>query len=198
MAAGLRAATPDATLPGQAVAREPASRHWARAPARAVVAAVAVSVTLVAVMILGGTSPRHPSGRLPAARKSRPSTSVKPACAGVDGARRADVDGDGCPERPRLAGGVLEAGPVRWAIGGSADDVVAGDWDCDGRATLAFLDRGTGGVYRSDAWPRERVVTVPLVAQVENATDLRVTHRAQPTCDVLTVDRAGGPPTVLE
>jgi hypothetical protein len=93
---------------------------------------------------------------------------------------------------------VLEAGPVRWAVSGPADEVVTGDWDCDGRATLAFLDRSTGGVYRFDTWPRERVATVPLVAQVENATDLRVTHRAPPACDVLSVGRAGGPPQILK
>jgi hypothetical protein len=42
------------------------------------------------------------------------------------------------------------------------------------------------------------VATVPLVAQVENATDLRVTHRAPPACDVLSVGRAGGPPQILK
>jgi hypothetical protein len=197
MAAGLRAAAPHATLPGQAVAREPEPRQWPRAPARAVVAAVAVSVTLLAVMRFGGSSPEQ-SSRLPAPRRAHASTSVGSACAAVDGPLRADVDGDGCPERLRFVGGVLDAGAVRWAIGGPADDIVSGDWNCDGRATLAFLDRGTGRVYRFDAWPLESMLTVPLIAQVDAATDLRVTHRVEPACDVLTVNRAAGPPRVLE
>jgi len=200
LATGLHKASPAATLPGRAVAREPRRepRQWPRAPARVVVAAVAVSLTLVAVARFGGaTSAPRASGR-PIPREARPSTSVGSACGGVAGALNADVDGDGCQERLRFAGGVLEAGRLRWAVGGPADDVVTGDWDCDGRATLALLDRGTGGVYRLDAWTSERVVTVPLVAQVENATHLRVTHGVPPTCDVLTVDRAVGPPAVLK
>src|SRR2546430_1436859 len=191
LATGLHKASPAATLPGRAVAREPRRepRQWPRAPARVVVAAVAVSLTLVAVATFGGgTSAPRASGR-PIPREARPSTSVGSACGGVAGALNADVDGDGCPERLRFAGGVLDAGRLRWAVGGPADDVVTGDWDCDGRATLALLDRGTGGVYRLDAWTSARVVTLPLVAQVENATHLRVTHGVPPTCDVLTVDR---------
>ena len=198
LATGVRAVAPHATLPGRAVATEAAPRQRRRVAARAVVAAAVVSVTLVAVMGLDGTTAPDRRSRLPAPPKARPSTSAKPACAAVGGALRADVDGDGCPERLRFAGGVLEAGPARWAIGGPADDVVTGDWNCDGRATLAFLDRGTGGVYRFDAWPDDQMVAVPLVAQVENATDLRVRHRAESACDVLTVGRASGPPAVVE
>jgi hypothetical protein len=160
---------------------------------------VAVAVTLVAVTSFDGTlSSDRSREELPTPRPVPPSASDVSPCAAVGGTLRADVDGDGCQERLRFADGVLDAGRVRWAISGPADAVVTGDWDCDGRATLAFLDRGTGGVYRFDAWPKEPVVTVPLVARVEDATDLRVTHRAEPACDVLTVGRAGGPPTVVK
>ena len=197
MATDIRAAAPHATLPGQAVTREPEPRRWFRAPVRAAVAVLAVSVTLVGVMWVGGTPSLGPSRRPPAPRPAPRPTPVAPTCAAVGGALHADVDGDGCDERVRFAGGVLEAGPLRWAINGRTDDVATGDWDCDGRATLAFLDRGTGGVYRFEAWSNENVITVPLVAQVAGATGLRVTHRARPGCDVLTVERAGGPPMVL-
>ena len=197
MAASVRAAAPRATLPGRAVTRELEPREWFRAPARAAVAVVAVSITLVGVVRAGGTHSSDRSRRLAAPRPARPPTSPTSRCAPVTRALRADVDGDGCEERLRLAGGVVDVGSSRWAINGHADDVASGDWDCDGRATLAFLDRGTGGVYRFDAWSDENVLTVPLVAQVEGATDLHVAHRARPACDVLTVERAGGPPAVV-
>jgi hypothetical protein len=115
-------------------------------------------------------------------------------CAAVGTALQADVDGDGCPEPLRFADGVLDAGRLRWLIAGAVDDVVTGDWNCDGRATLAFLDRRTGAIYRSDSWPNADVVTVPLVAQVEGAFELRVTQRDPSECDLLTVRRAGGGP----
>jgi hypothetical protein len=77
------------------------------------------------------------------------------------------------------------------------DDVAVGDWDCDGRVTFAFLDRATGGVYRSDDWPARDVVTVPLVTQVDGAIGLEVVPRATGPCDRLTVRRRGrGPATV--
>lgn len=199
VASGVRAAAPHAELPGKAaVRREPEPRRLPRAPIRAAVALVAVSLTLVGVMNVGDASSPKRSGQPATRRQAQPPTSVPSRCAAVSAELRADVDGDGCPERLRLAGGVLEAGSTRWAIDGSADDVVTGDWDCDGRATLAFLDRETGGVYRFATWSHERIVTVPLVAQVEGATELRVTHPGPPDCDVLTVDRADGPSAVLE
>ena len=87
---------------------------------------------------------------------------------------------------------------MRWAIDGppTTSSPVTGTATVAPRSPSSTAE--TGGVYRFDAWPHERIVTVPLVAQVEGATDLRVTHPGPPDCDVLTVDRADGPPTVLE
>ena len=56
LATGVRAVAPHATLPGRAVSTEAAPRRWPRVAARAVVAAAIVSVTLVGVMGLDGTT----------------------------------------------------------------------------------------------------------------------------------------------
>ena len=198
-ATSLRAAAPAASRPGQPVRRRADPPPWRPGPAsRAAVVAIAVAVTLLIVWSLDGTGGSSRSTSPRAAGTGRTSRTSTPRCRAVGSALHADVDGDGCPESLRFADGVLDAGRVRWSITGSVDDVVTGDWNCDGRATPAFLDRRTGGVYRSDTWPDADVVTVPLVKQVVGATALRVIRGDASACDVLTVRRGGhGAATVV-
>ena len=63
----------------------------------------------------------------------------------------ADVDGDGCEEPVRFADGVLQAGGARFALGAAGTAWTVGDWDCDGRRTLALLQGG--GIAVFDTWP---------------------------------------------
>jgi hypothetical protein len=141
-------------------------------------------------------SPRPPRRRI-AARLVVVAVGVALTLAGIG-----MLDGEGTPAtRPRspsrgpaleLASGVLTAGAARWSVAGRVDTAVSGDWDCDGHRTFAFLDRASGHVYRSDAWPMGDVVSVPLVAQVDGALGLRAVSRRAGRCDELTVLRRGG------
>lgn len=45
----------------------------------------------------------------------------------------------------------------RFALGSAGDEVVLGDWDCDGRATPAVYRPATGEVHLFAAWPTDAV-----------------------------------------
>ncbi|HKE73034.1 MAG TPA: serine/threonine-protein kinase [Acidimicrobiales bacterium] len=77
-----------------------------------------------------------------------------------------DPDGGGCRvfgtyELRTLAGGVqrmvltieVDGRPVHVGLGDRGDQVVLGDWDCDGRDTPALYRRTAGLVQYFDVWP---------------------------------------------
>lgn len=81
------------------------------------------------------------------------------ACAAVDAPLLADVDGDGCddPVEWRAAEAELAyPGPdgtvLRFRVGRPGDDLVLGDWDCDGTATAAVVRPETGQTFVFDGW----------------------------------------------
>lgn len=88
----------------------------------------------------------------PAAERVWPASAHMRACPLLDVPLRADVDGDGCEEALAFGRGILQAGAVRYAVGGEGDVVATGDWDCDGRSTLALLRGRSGGVWVFDEW----------------------------------------------
>ncbi len=74
----------------------------------------------------------------------------------------ADVDGDGCDDPVdwrqgeaeltyTAAGGEL----LRFRVGRPGDDLVLGDWDCDGTATAAVVRAATGETFVFDSWAAE-------------------------------------------
>jgi Protein kinase domain len=77
-----------------------------------------------------------------------------------------DPEGDGCPTvgvyRPEAVAGSermvlsirVDGDRQRIAIGEPGDQVVLGDWDCDGVDTPALYRTRTGDVQYFDAWPR--------------------------------------------
>jgi len=99
------------------------------------------------------------------------------------------------PSRP---GGVIETAGARWQIGSPDDQVLQGDWDCDGRATLALLRPTTGDIYRFDAWsaPDADVRGTP-VARVPGARSLRSGDLDGDRCDDLLVEAADGTTTAI-
>jgi hypothetical protein len=102
----------------------------------------------------------------------------------------ADVDGDGCPEAVVVMGEKVTVGGTTWRAGRAGDVAVVGDWDCDGRATIASLRVGTGEVFVFDRW--ERALTVDAVTQVAGATGVRAVPADG--CATLVVDRGGAAP----
>jgi hypothetical protein len=77
-----------------------------------------------------------------------------------------DPEGDGCPTvgvfRPEPVAGSermvlsisVDGDRQRIAIGEPGDQLVLGDWDCDGVDTPALYRTGSGDVLYFDAWPR--------------------------------------------
>jgi hypothetical protein len=81
-----------------------------------------------------------------------PGPSSAPCRALSVGLAAADLDGDGCPEPWWTSEGRLHAGGRTYAVGASGDLVAVGDWDCDGSATPALVEAGTGGVFLFPEW----------------------------------------------
>jgi hypothetical protein len=188
-----------------------------------VVPALAGAVWLVAPLVIGPGSPDHdaPSnGRnIPvdanvAAAGGR-AGAVPDGCppAGVDATTGgsiheiADIDGDGCPEGISIADGVIEVAGERWAIGEPGDDIVLGDWTCDGAVTPAAYRPATGEVFVFADWAESgRPLTAEPVGRVEGGVALEAVatpagdrpggHAA--VCDAPAVHLPDGQRRVLE
>ncbi len=89
--------------------------------------------------------------------------------------------------------GILEAGAVRYAVGGAGDVVATGDWDCDGHSTLALLKDQSGQVWVFDAWagPGQSLVA-RRAGRVERAVALEAVDDDGDGCDELLARRADG------
>jgi eukaryotic-like serine/threonine-protein kinase len=115
---------------------------------------VAAAVVLAVVPVLGARA-------LP-----RPATAAPP-CAPQPPGPAGDFDGDGCPTAVTWADGVAHIDPTglpgadrpvgagttaRYGLGRAGDELLVGDWDCDGRDTLGVLHPdGSATLY--DGWP---------------------------------------------
>ena len=158
---------------------------------------------VLAVLALAGSwALSRPSSARPTSRPAAwPSPSPTPARAGETIAAQ--------PARPAATrvwpadpldfrDGVLTYGGARYALGQPGDALVAGDWRCTGRPTLALLRRGNGDVFAFDGWPDgEQTLTARSVGQVEGATGLRAVDRDGDGCPELEVERAGAVPVRL-
>lgn len=81
-----------------------------------------------------------------------------PAEPGPAGAR-VDADGDGCLDTVRVTPGRVEVvvgdETVAYGLGTAGDQVVIGDWDCNGTATPLVYRGRTGAVYEFARWPAD-------------------------------------------
>jgi eukaryotic-like serine/threonine-protein kinase len=120
-------------------------------------------------------------------------TSTTQATCGADPAAGpvADPDGDGCASPVSVTEGAVDVGGVRYAVGGPGDLLGVGDWDCDGAATVALVERATGRVFLFDRWagPGEDV-SAASSAVVPAPTGIEVV--GDQACDVLVVTDADG------
>ena len=133
------------------------------------------------------------TGAATSAPPATSTTSTTGATCGADPAAGplADPDGDGCPSPVSVADGAVDVGGVRYAVGGPGDLLGVGDWDCDGAATVALVERATGRVFLFDRWagPGEDV-SVASSAVVPEPTGIEVV--GDQACDVLVVTGADG------
>jgi hypothetical protein len=197
--------------PAPEVAAVAASPRSGRRPAGSIVAIVAgVAVLAFAARSLAAAGPPADAGApattattartAPVAKApvAPPSTTAtigpSPAC-GAAGSTL-DVDGDGCADAVAISDGVVAVHGTRFAVGAPGDDVVVGDWDCDGIATPAVLRPSTGEVFVFSTWSGPGAdVTVPSVARVSGGQHA-VVQAAPAGCAHLAVERDDG--TVVE
>ena len=72
-----------------------------------------------------------------------------------------DLDGSGCRSWVRRRGAVVEVAlaghdsPRRFRLGQPADQLLLGDWDCDGTDTVALYRPATGQVFHFSSWAQD-------------------------------------------
>jgi len=178
----------------------------------ATVLGIVVAATLVAAWLVP-TRDRRPSEptavpsttapRRPPSTRAEPPAPITttapaavavPACPDLGAAPAADVDGDGCAEAVRIDRERVTAAGTTWVVGRPGDALGVGDWDCDGRATLASVRPATGEVFVFDGWAAPGAdVTVRAATTVPGAAGVRAVDPDGDGCATLTVDRADGP-----
>jgi hypothetical protein len=98
--------------------------------------------------------------RVPATPGSpTPVVAVCPSPSPAHDATTADVDGDGCPDAVSVVGERIEAvvagERVTFTVGDPGDQVLIGDWDCDGRATPGVFRPAAGAFFTYGSWPAD-------------------------------------------
>jgi hypothetical protein len=88
---------------------------------------------------------------------------------------------------------VVAVGVDRYQAGSPSDQMVLGDWNCDGQVTVALLRVPTGEVFIFDAWPtagHDR--TIPPTTVVAGAVRAQAGDPDGDGCPDLVVERDGG------
>ena len=146
---------------------------------------------------LDEVQPGPPTTRAGLPSSSTTTTAVRAAtrrdCPPATGVLQADVDGDGCPEALRYAGGILQAGEVRWSLGQAGDQVATGDWGCQGSRTIALFRPSTGEIFRFDAFAGPgQDLSATAVGRVEGGLALRAADIDRDGCHEAVVERSTG------
>ena len=99
-----------------------------------------------------------------------------------------------CRGPVRVEGTVVIVGTDRFQVGVAGDEVVVGDWDCDGAVTPAVLRRPTGEVFVFPGWATKGDLRVTPEATVPRAARLLRSERCGPPL----VERTDGSTLVVE
>ncbi|MGH9117376.1 MAG: hypothetical protein ACRD0A_05730, partial [Acidimicrobiales bacterium] len=92
-----------------------------------------------------------------------------------------------------LGPNLIAVGNDRYQAGAPSDQVVIGDWDCDGVATVALLRSATGEVFVFNSWATaRRELSVAPVATVPGAVGAAARDPDGDGCAALVVERADG------
>ena len=133
--------------------------------------------------------------------RSTPNTTPKPRCTGAAGqpaTRWAVLEGGTCISEIEVEGPRIRVGDALFTLGTPNDRVTVGDWDCDGNATPALLERRTGMLYRFDDWPgRTQAFSGKVLGPAPRAVGLSTT-RSSRGCDDLLVRREDGSEFVVQ
>jgi hypothetical protein len=177
--------------------RPPAPPRPSAPPARRWGAILAVPAAVAALAVVARLSGDDPA-IVGASTARTPSCPIAPAGAGLV----ADPDGDGCDVAATWSGGVLTIAlrpgspPTRVAVGAPGDDVVLGDWDCDGVDTPGAYRPTTGVVTLWDDWPTPDRPTgvAPVVVRTDPAGGSAAVDGDAAGCDHLIVTPPGSVP----
>ncbi len=148
----------------------PPRRSAEEAPEGAVpwrrVAAGALALAIVPSLIVAGVSRDASAAHPPAAPAARLAVApALPPCPGVPrapsrpGVIFGDLAGRQCASWVHYSDGVVAVAVpgrdkiLRVRLGRRDDQVVLGDWDCNGTDTIALYEPATGHVFEFDRWP---------------------------------------------
>jgi len=99
-----------------------------------------------------------------------------------------------CEGPVRVAGRVVIVGTDRFEVGVVGDEIVVGDWDCDGAVTPAVLRPSTGEVFVFHGWATSGDLRVTPLVTVPSARRIRDPERCGPPV----VERVDGSAYVTE
>jgi hypothetical protein len=174
------------------------SAPWLNVRAGLVVAALMVTPAIVLVLTSGAVR-NEGSTAAPATPSPEPVATAKSvavqACAVTSSnseERPVDVDDDGCTDTVVAAQGRIElqteTGQILFEVGDRDDQIVIGDWDCNGSATPLVYRPSTGMIYQYDHWPSETEPASPRVSTgIADGSAVRVPDGA---CDNIRVDES--------
>ncbi len=158
--------------------------------------AVVAGLALAVRAAVGGLSSRCSQPGPEADRANPQQPSAGSALASID----ADTDGDGCPERIRwdptraiLTRQSSGGSEQRLAIGMTGDQLVIGDWNCDGTATPAVYSASRGELTVFDIWPAPGDTAAlrgrSEVREREGRVQLKQRDPGGRGCDSVVIDR---------
>ena len=108
---------------------------------------------------------------------------------GSVGGKDIDVDGDGCMDTVAIGAGRIDVTTASetagFSLGEQHDQILIGDWDCDGAATPALYRARTGTVYEYDRWPWKSAAIRPTARKAVSEGTARLVSRG--SCDHLEV-----------
>jgi hypothetical protein len=169
-------ATPDPPPPALPPAPTGRSVPWSKIAVGAGVVAMAV----VALSVL--TAPGRVEVTSPAAA---------PATTTTAGAAPATTAPEPVPAI--VDGNIVGVGDDRYQVGGPGDQVLLGDWDCDGAQTAALFRPSSGDVFVFDAWATPgHALTVRSMARMAGGVRAVADDPDGDGCPVLVVQTAAG------
>jgi hypothetical protein len=171
-------------------APEPAPRAAPRA-AMTIVAVLGVGLAALILLSVRGGAPAPEAGVVASTVTTSPPTtsSTLPEC--VASAGRPVARSEACPERVTVDGGAVEVGGRRLVVGRPSDEVLVGDWACEG-VRAAVLRPATGEVLVYEAVGSDEPPEVARAERIEGATGLGA-RRGADGCPALLVLTPTGP-----